>query len=185
MTVADTCARCGHEHRSSLGDPYCVGPDYTCTCPAYVAPTDEAAPTIDRDALRAMATDQHYVANPLSDAVFDLLDALDAETRRADAAERNEARAVSKARPLVAERDALAERLAAEESAHGVTIAQRDAAETAADRLAYAIAPVAVIGEHSSMNDPWANAEVEAERLALAECYIRRALGDESTKETP
>ena len=37
-------------------------------------------------------------------------------------------------------------------------IAERDLAEEAADRLAYAIAPVEVIGEHSNCNDPWANA---------------------------
>ena len=37
-------------------------------------------------------------------------------------------------------------------------IDQRDRAEDAADALAYAIAPMDVIGEHSSGNDPWANA---------------------------
>jgi hypothetical protein len=35
---------------------------------------------------------------------------------------------------------------------------QRDAAMDWADRLAYAIAPVSVIGEHTSLNDPWQNA---------------------------
>lgn len=37
-------------------------------------------------------------------------------------------------------------------------IDERDNAEQWADRLAYAIAPVEVIGEHSSGNNPWANA---------------------------
>lgn len=36
--------------------------------------------------------------------------------------------------------------------------AERDALEGVADSLAYAIAPVEVIGEHSSSNNPWANA---------------------------
>jgi hypothetical protein len=37
-------------------------------------------------------------------------------------------------------------------------IGNRDAYGAAADKLAYTIAPVAEIGEHSSCNDPWANA---------------------------
>jgi hypothetical protein len=45
-----------------------------------------------------------------------------------------------------------------EGAAHGVTIDQRDRAESAADELAYAIADVDTIGEHSNLNDPWANA---------------------------
>ncbi|MEU1800840.1 hypothetical protein [Streptomyces sp. NPDC019937] len=38
------------------------------------------------------------------------------------------------------------------------TIGERDYLHDVADKLAYAIAPVEVIGEHSSANDPWANA---------------------------
>jgi hypothetical protein len=38
------------------------------------------------------------------------------------------------------------------------TIQQRDDAEDWADRLAYAIAPMDVIGEHSTANSPWQNA---------------------------
>ena len=49
---------------------------------------------------------------------------------------------------FVDEHQASIERLAAE----------RDALEGVADSLAYAIAPVEVIGEHSSSNNPWANA---------------------------
>jgi hypothetical protein len=45
-----------------------------------------------------------------------------------------------------------------EERAHLETIDQRDRAEDAADRLAYAIAPMEEIGEHSNLNDPWQNA---------------------------
>lgn len=49
-------------------------------------------------------------------------------------------------------------KLQREEHAHGETIDQRDRAESAADKLAYAIADVDTIGEHSNLNDPWANA---------------------------
>ena len=52
----------------------------------------------------------------------------------------------------------LVERLAKEESAHIETIKQRDRAEEAADNLAYEIAPVEVIGEHSNLNNPWSEA---------------------------
>jgi hypothetical protein len=55
-------------------------------------------------------------------------------------------------------------------------IGERDALEDLLDRFAAAVAPVAVIGEHSSGNDPWANAldmvtpaaEVERLRKELA-----------------
>ncbi|MFE9906461.1 hypothetical protein [Streptomyces achromogenes] len=54
-------------------------------------------------------------------------------------------------------------------------------AETAADTLAYAVAPPAVIGEHSAVNDPWANAldlitpmaEVDALRTKLSDLEER------------
>lgn len=45
------------------------------------------------------------------------------------------------------------------------TIDERDRAQTAADKLAYAIAPIEAIGEHFSGNDPWANALDEIDRL--------------------
>lgn len=48
--------------------------------------------------------------------------------------------------------------LAREEAAHALTIEQRDNAEEWADRLAYAAAPESEIGEHSNLNNPWANA---------------------------
>ena len=35
---------------------------------------------------------------------------------------------------------------------------ERDRLENLLNRFAYAVAPVSVIGEHSSGNDPWANA---------------------------
>lgn len=44
-------------------------------------------------------------------------------------------------------------------------IDSRDRATEAADRLAYAIASVEAIGEHSSANDPWENALHYAESL--------------------
>ena len=40
----------------------------------------------------------------------------------------------------------------------GETIDDRDQAHEILDKLAYAVAPVEVIGEHSSMNCPWNNA---------------------------
>ncbi|MCZ0207938.1 hypothetical protein OZK63_21230 [Streptomyces sp. UMAF16] len=54
-------------------------------------------------------------------------------------------------------------------------------AETAADTLAYAVAPPAVIGEHSAVNNPWANAldlitpmaEVDALRTKLSDLEER------------
>lgn len=66
---------------------------------------------------------------------------------------------------LEAERDELRIKLAAAEKhareldrALGETIDDRDRTEEAADKLAYAVAPIEVIGEHSSMNCPWQNA---------------------------
>lgn len=56
--------------------------------------------------------------------------------------------------------------LAAEEAAHADTIDQRDEAQEWADRLAYSIASVEVIGEHSSANNPWENALDVTERAA-------------------
>ena len=54
---------------------------------------------------------------------------------------------------------ALAEKHARElDRALGETIDDRDRTEEAADKLAYAVAPIEVIGEHSSMNCPWQNA---------------------------
>lgn len=54
----------------------------------------------------------------------------------------------------------LREELAKEEADHERTIAERDRVEAWADKLAYAIAKKcgADIGEHSSHNNPWANA---------------------------
>ena len=51
-------------------------------------------------------------------------------------------------------------------------ITERDEAQEWADRLAYAIAPQDVIGEHSSHNDPWANAL----EVAKGHTALRRAL---------
>ncbi|SEC03024.1 hypothetical protein SAMN04490357_1004 [Streptomyces misionensis] len=53
---------------------------------------------------------------------------------------------------------ALRAKLAREERAHGETIDERDHFHDMADKLAYAVAPEEVIGEHSSMNCPWENA---------------------------
>lgn len=70
----------------------------------------------------------------------------------------------------------------AEERAHSQTIAERDSAEEWADKLAAATADLAGvdIGEHSNLNNPWANA-LEELRRAAAEVerlrYERRLLG--------
>lgn len=48
--------------------------------------------------------------------------------------------------------------LAEEERGHLQTIDERDSYHEWADKLAYTIAPEEVIGEHSSANNPWANA---------------------------
>lgn len=56
------------------------------------------------------------------------------------------------------ERDELKERVTELDRDLGETIDDRDRAQDAADKLAYAIAPIEVIGEHSSENDPWKNA---------------------------
>jgi predicted nuclease with TOPRIM domain len=44
-------------------------------------------------------------------------------------------------------------------------IQERDEAEEAADKLAYSIASLEEIGEHSNVNDPWENAVEKAEEL--------------------
>lgn len=59
-------------------------------------------------------------------------------------------------------------------------VGNRERAEAVANRLAYAIAPPEVIGEHSNLNDPWANAveHVTAlqHRLDAAERKIEAAV---------
>lgn len=66
------------------------------------------------------------------------------------------------ARAALAEKDAEIERLRAcvdqQERDHLQTIDDRDRIHEIADRLAYSIAPMEVIGEHSSGNSPWHNA---------------------------
>lgn len=58
--------------------------------------------------------------------------------------------------------------LAREQRYHTQALEERDRAADAANRLAYAIAPVEAIGEHSGDNDPWANAlEAIAQRRPL------------------
>lgn len=59
---------------------------------------------------------------------------------------------------LLAEVRRLQTELAKEELLHGDTIDDRDRAQDAADKLAYAVAPEDVIGEHTADNSPWANA---------------------------
>jgi hypothetical protein len=61
-------------------------------------------------------------------------------------------------RDIITQRAEMRESLVREEYQHGHTIDQRDACHEAADRLAYAIASMEEIGEHSNLNDPWTNA---------------------------
>lgn len=80
-----------------------------------------------------------------------------------EAAARNAARIGSGIDPaavleLAAEVRRLQAALAKEERLHGDTIDDRDRFHDMADKLAYAVAPEEVIGEHSSMNCPWENA---------------------------
>lgn len=56
------------------------------------------------------------------------------------------------------------------EAALTAALTERDYLEERLDELAYAVAPVEVIGEHSSANDPWANAlDILHERAATRE----------------
>lgn len=57
-----------------------------------------------------------------------------------------------------AELDELKQRVAELDRALDEVMAERDHAEEVADKLAYAIAPIEIIGEHSSGNSPWLNA---------------------------
>jgi len=57
-------------------------------------------------------------------------------------------------------------------------IDERDNAQAWADKLAAALAPDDVLGEHSSMNDPWANALEYAagtHRVVLSDDTVERA----------
>jgi hypothetical protein len=69
---------------------------------------------------------------------------------------------------LLAEVDRLRREFRELDLALGDTIDSRDRAEDFADRLAAAIAPRDVVGEHSSGNNPWFNALQWAEEQALA-----------------
>jgi hypothetical protein len=68
---------------------------------------------------------------------------------------------------LRAELEQARQQLRAEIHAHGQTIDERDHATDMADRLAAAIAPESVIGEHSGMNCPWTNALEYASEQAV------------------
>jgi hypothetical protein len=78
---------------------------------------------------------------------------------------------------LLAEVRSLRQQLAREQRLHHSTLTERDRARDAADKLAYAVAPETVIGEHSADNSPWANAlelvtsaaDVDTLRAAAAE----------------
>lgn len=77
-----------------------------------------------------------------------------------------------------------------ESAAHEVTISQRDAAEEWADKLAYAVAPIEVIGEHSNLNNPWeqaynlvrSDANVQALTFRIAALEAELAAANETIK---
>lgn len=74
-------------------------------------------------------------------------------------------------RPLMAssyETDRLRREIARLERQLGEEVDRRDAAEEWADKLAHAIAGTDVIGEHSNVNSPWANALAIAESRGVA-----------------
>jgi hypothetical protein len=74
----------------------------------------------------------------------------------------------------------LAARVAALEAAVDEELTTRDEYHDIADNLSLAIAPMDVIGEHSSGNDPWANAIEEA-----AELHARIAALEAAVPEDP
>ncbi|MGW2720811.1 hypothetical protein [Streptomyces sp. NPDC001492] len=98
-------------------------------------------------------------------------------------------------RALVAEVRRLRAALANEERQHGDTIDDRDHFHEMADKLAYAVAPEEVIGEHSSMNCPWDNAldlitpmaEVDKlrQQLAAGRAQAWRDLADRADPQRP
>jgi hypothetical protein len=81
----------------------------------------------------------------------DTITVVDGLTRQNDAL-------LARVRELEAENQRLAKDYAAEERLHTQTITERDTYHDMADALAAAIAPVEIIGEHSSDNCPWQNA---------------------------
>lgn len=79
---------------------------------------------------------------------------------------------------------AIAERQARElDQALGDVIRERDFADDMADKLAYAVAPIEIIGEHSSGNCPWQNAldlitpAPEVDRLRKENADLEAGLG--------
>ncbi|MEU1805869.1 hypothetical protein [Streptomyces sp. NPDC019937] len=84
--------------------------------------------------------------------------------------------------PPAAELEALRARVAKLDRSETALIGERDHMHDVADKLAYAIAPIEVIGEHSSANDPWQNAldivtpaaEVDRLRARVAELEAER-----------
>lgn len=78
----------------------------------------------------------------------------------------------------MAEVERLRAEAAKEERAHLATIDERDHAQDMADQLAYAIAPMEVIGEHSSDNCPWTNAVEEAHALHAKAKEVGKELED-------
>jgi len=98
--------------------------------------------------------------------------------KRAAEAEASTAALRAQLASAVAERDEARKELGRERMAHSNTISQRDAAEDAADGLAYAIADQEVIGEHSNLNNPWANA-LEQLEIQQTELDAATARADE------
>ncbi|PWK81663.1 hypothetical protein C8D88_11674 [Lentzea atacamensis] len=121
----------------------------------------------ERDDLREQVAglSSRYTAVPPQDAerlVATMLETYWADVRagrREDAGDEAEAEQAAEVMRLVRSWFAPgSESVPAEPQEVGDLIDERDSAEEWADKLAYAIAPVEVIGEHSNANNPWANA---------------------------
>lgn len=86
---------------------------------------------------------------------------------------------------LLAEIDRLRKQNAELDKECNEVIGERDHMHDVADKLAYAVAPIAVIGEHSSENDPWENAldhiTPAAELVKLAERWQQMATHGDTT----
>jgi hypothetical protein len=94
------------------------------------------------------------MTNPLTDQQIDEYEALIQRTSPLGAATASPGMVAA----LLAGVRRLRVELARQERLHGDTIDERDRATDMADKLAYAVAPEAVIGEHTADNSPWANA---------------------------
>lgn len=136
------------------------------------------SPAFDLNTTPRQETDMH-VPDSAEGRLIDLIDRWKIDHHPADGL----MPAVEEMPAFLGDLDTVLRDLRRERSGHLGTIDERDQAQDAADRLAYAIAPVEVIGEHSSGNDPWAEAlevlaqrRTEHDRLSTENAALRHAL---------